>query len=305
MPSGTRRIYELAATTTEDIALGAHVIRVGRDLTAFCNTYEVDGRVSWHPPEVRGHATVNCYLLKQDGNALLIDTGVGAHRTDVTGQLADELPASTRLEILLLRQGEFDSIGNLLPLARSFSVKTIYGQFSEAPRWGDIHPDLDATDGWNVDGEAVATVVLSRQETIELGEGGVRQLSVFRPLLRLLSTHWVYDPLTRSLFTSDSFAYVVRPSDAGPWMLTSANDDMTGDQVREHLMGTRYWWLARSTVDELRRSLAAVFEAYEVEQIAPAFGAIITGSDAVARHVALVDEALVELGQSSAAIVRT
>jgi flavorubredoxin len=282
--------------------VSGHILEIGDGLTALANTYAVDGRVSWHSPSVRGFAAVNCYLLQVDEDALLIDTGVGAHRTEVVKQVGTALRQPANLAIFTLRQGEFDSIGNLLPLVHAFEVKTLYGQFTDMLNWGDFLPAFDMTGGWEAPSGAVESTVVPRLDTLCLGRGDRRRLAVFRPLLRLLSTHWVYDEATRTLFTSDSFSYIVRDAEAGPWRVTEEDDDVTVDHVSEHLVATRYWWMAQSNLDDLRRDLAETFDRYDVEHIAPAFGAVLSGSSVVQRHVQLMDQSMAELGRSSSAV---
>src|SRR3954447_6772610 len=47
----------------------------------------LDGRVSWAPQNARGYQPVNCYLLVEAERALLIDTGLPVHLSQVTEQL--------------------------------------------------------------------------------------------------------------------------------------------------------------------------------------------------------------------------
>jgi hypothetical protein len=279
------------------------MLAVGDGLTALCNTYEVDGRVSWHPPDARGFASANCYLLRDGPVALLVDTGLTIHGPALEQQIAALLDEDVELRILTLRQGEFDSMCNLLPLVERFGVKTLYGQFDDILRWADFRVDFDVARGWAPAGGPVASVRLSRRETLAVGRVGSRRLDVFRPLLRLLSTHWVYDETSRTLLTSDAFSYVVRPTEDGPWQVTEADDDVTVDDISEHLVNTRYWWLRESDIDDVRRDLSATFERYDIDHIAPAFGALLSGPNVVARHFELMDQSIVQLGRSSAGAV--
>lgn len=260
-------------------------------LAALCNVYSVDGRVSWHPPDIRGFAPMNCYLLREPEAALLVDTGVTVHEQQVLEQLSTLLGSRTDLAVLLLRQGEFDSICNLYPLVRAFGVKTVYGQFPNAIGWSDVRAERRnrlANDPTLAD--TVSTVVVRREGEISLGAD--RRLTAFLPLLRLLKTHWVYDEAPRTLFTSDSFSYVVRDEPGAAWVVDAETDATTLDTVVSHLLGGRFWWLANAQVDPLRRSVAEVFERFPITTIAPAYGCILQGETVVARHYALLDSAL-------------
>jgi glyoxylase-like metal-dependent hydrolase (beta-lactamase superfamily II) len=278
------------------IDLKTHSINIDSGLTAFCNCYPVDGRVSWHDPNARGIATCNCYLLQSGGESLLIDTGLGVHRAAILRQLRGALADGERLSLLALRQGEFDSVGNLLPLVDGFDVDVVYGQFDDVLEWADFVPELTLATGRPPQIGGAVSKVLPREGEVTIGNDGPRTIQFFRPVLRLLSTHWIYDRSSRTLFTSDSFGYNVQPDESGPWELDVSNDRTTVDTVREHLRTTRYWWIAESAVTEVRQDLADTFKRLDVENIAPAFGSLIRGRNAVEHHVKLLDEAISQLG---------
>lgn len=269
----------------------------GDRLSALVDTYAVDGRVSWHPPAARGLAPATCYLLVEGEEALLIDTGLTVHEQPLLAQLRTAVPAGAELSVLLLRQGEFDSMCNLPSIVRAFDVRTIYGQYVDAPIWADVHAaeERRMTGEW-AEGARLRTVLLPSDGTLPFGPGGARTLDVFVPALRLLGTYWVFDRATGTLFTSDSFTYAIRSGEDGPWLVTESDDTTTQAQVEEHLRTTRYWWLEGAYVDELRASLAAVFERFPVRRIAPAFGCVLEGEALVRRHHAMVDAAIAKLG---------
>jgi hypothetical protein len=117
---------------------------------------------------------------------------------------------------------------------------------------------------------------------------------VFVAVLRLLPTHWAYDEATATLFTSDMFTHVCRPSADSGWVVTPADDDTTIEAVREHMVGSRYWWLPEAETEEIKAGLAEVFVRHQVERIAPGYGCILDGAEVVERHLAMVQEVLAE-----------
>lgn len=281
--------------------MASEIITLGAEgLSALVDTYPVDGRVSWHAPGVRGVAPANCYLLTEGDHALLIDTGLTVHEQPLLEQLRTAVPAGSQLSVLLLRQGEFDSMCNLPSIVRAFDVRTIYGQYVDAPVWADLHADDDKrmVGEW-AEGARLSTVVLPSDGTLDFGPGGRRPLDVFVPALRLLGTYWVFDRASGTLFTSDSFTYVVRDDASGPWVVTEDDDTTTADEIEEHLRTTRYWWLPGAHVDELRASMARVFERHAVRRIAPAFGCVLEGEAVVERHYAMLDGVVAKLGFGS------
>jgi hypothetical protein len=269
-------------------------------LLALSHPYAVDGTVSWHGANARGFAPINCYVLVESDSALLVETGLGIHQDALFAEI-EESVGDRELSLLLLRQGEFDSVFNLLPIVHRFAPKVIYGQYETPLSWGNFRNDIRMSSAGTItyQGESrtfeeLEAVTLSRSAVISLGRGHARILDVFRPELLLLNTHWVYDAATGTLFTSDSFAHVVLPSADAGWVVTAQNDATTAEDVADHLRSGRFWWLAGAQLDAVRRDVAGIFERYEVETIAPAYGAILQGADVVRRHVALLDDALAE-----------
>jgi flavorubredoxin len=267
----------------------------GQALQALSHPYAVDGRVSWHPPGDRGYAMMNCYVIRDGDETMLVETGLRIHR-DV---LLDEIAACVGprpLELLVLRQQEFDSVCNVLPIVHAFEVKTIYGQHGNVIPWANFLTDVrlaaDATISYQGTRRRAADVIspqLGVDQTFRLGQ---RVLRIFRPELRLLQTHWMYDERTFTLFTSDSFTHAIASSSDESPLVTSENDTISVEHVENHLLHGRFWWLAGAHADGLRRWLASVFEAYDVRTIAPSYGGILKGQDVVARHYQMVDDVM-------------
>jgi glyoxylase-like metal-dependent hydrolase (beta-lactamase superfamily II) len=281
------------------------ITRLDEDrLWALSHPYPVDGRVSWHAPSARGYAPMNCYMLREPDRATLVETGLGIHQEALMDEIAEGL-GDRDLSIMLLRQGEFDSIFNLLPIVHTFGIKSIFGQYDTPLDWANFRNDARLSNDGTISYRGVDRMfpdleakVLSKFELIPVGGGRERLLEVFRPELLLLNTHWVYDAATLTLFTSDTFTYVVRPDADAGWVVTAEDDTTTADEVQEHLLNTRFWWLADAQVDEIRRFVAGVFERYDIETIAPSCGAILRGRDVVERHYTMLDEVIAKVGRT-------
>ena len=264
------------------------------------NPYPVDGRVTWHPPEARGFAPMNTYVLLEGDSALIIDTGISVHTGALLEQLAVVLPPSAEIAVLHTRIGEYTTISNTVPIAERFRVATIHSEQQDSPRWVDFRPghgrdvgDLDALAGTRIQLFVVP-------DTIAVDAAATRVLDIFHATLRLLPTSWIYDRRTRTLFTSDVFSHGLRARPDGRWLLTDADDETTLDSMRRHLLATRYWWLAGARLEDIRASLADTFARYEVETIAPDFGCVLSGRELVGRHVEMLDMILAEAQQMAA-----
>lgn len=258
-------------------------------LYALSHTFAIDERTSWYPPDVRGVSVINCYLLIEGNEALLVDTGLAFHAEDLLDALERLLPRSARLSVLYTRVGEYQSISNTPLIHARFPVEAIYGAAPECSVWSDFGAERE----WGVPsalGEVPSRVLRSSQE-IELGTKR-RTLLVANSMLRLLTNHWVYDIATGTLFTGDVFTYAIKTAAGGPWAIDAAADRVSASDVRHHLVETRYWWLEEADVDAIRQGLRAFFATHDVKTIAPGYGCLIRGEALVRRHVGLLDEAL-------------
>src|SRR5665213_3013997 len=148
----------------------------------------------------------------------------------------------------------------------------------------------------NARGYSLKTTLVSRAETLHVGEA--RAIEVFQAPIRLINTRWMFDYNTRTLFTSDSFSHQWSDSADGPWSITSEECTTTAGHIRSFLLNTRYWWLEGGKTTELRRKLAAVFEKYPIETIAPGYGQVLRGRALVERQYSMFDDVLARLDQS-------
>lgn len=274
------------------MADGITVLAEGK-LYALGGVVEVDGRVSWFAPDARGYAPVNSYLLLEPDEALLIDSGVPAHERTLVEQLRSLLPDGVPLSILHTRIVEFDSVGNTAALLREFPIGAMYANFP-AYQWIHFHPKWDQPgvepdDLWPEDKPRDCRVARPG-DTIAVGSHG-RTVEIVAAPLRLLATYWPYDPATRTLFTSDSFGHALMQSPDDAHLLE--DDDVGYEELRDHLVG-KFDWLRAADTRPLREQLREIFEAHDVETVAPGFGRVLRGRELVARHLELVDRALAE-----------
>jgi len=264
-------------------------------LYALQNSLHLDGRVSAYPASARGYSMMNCYLLMEDDAATLLDTGFAAHEPSIRKQIASLIGPEQRLSLFPLRLNEFMSINNVETLAAHFDVEQCYTGNPDAAWWFDFGATSDQ--GQNVLDKLKVTVV-SRDETLPIGKLGGRMLNVFQAPVRLISTRWIYDGATKTLFTSDMFSHVWRDTPEGPWLVDESNDISSFDHIRSFLLNTRYWWLEGINIGPLREEVAKVVETYDIETLAPGYGAIIRGRDLVAKQFRIFDEVLASLDRS-------
>jgi hypothetical protein len=241
---------------------------------------------------------MNSYLLVEGDAAMLVDTGITIHARALVADLEATLAPGARLSVLHTRLGEYNSLSNTPAVVEAFDVRVIYGPHAQAARWTDFLPHDEV--GFRAALEATEVVVLHGEQVLHVDAGGRRPVDVFSPVLRLLPTHWAYDRATRTLFTSDMFSHVARPTAAGPWVVTDEDDTTPIEAVRDHMLGTRYWWLADADTTGIARGLAATFARHDVERIAPGYGCVLEGRAVVARHLEMVQAVVATNGRLAA-----
>jgi len=262
---------------------------------ALHNVIALDGRVGHYPISARGYAPCNCYLLKEPEEALLLDTGFGIHRDAMIAQIGGLLDPGTALSMTVMRLNDYLSVGNAVPIARRFGIRKLYATIQTAAGSLDFESRNAAEAETN---RALMPVeLITGNEWIDLGQQG-RRIKFNQSPLRLINTRWIYDPLSRALFSSDMFAHSWSATPRDDWTLTARTDTTTEEDVRRFMLSTRYWWLEGARTDELRRELAGIFDSYPIETIAPGYGFILKGAEIVERHYRMLDEVLRKLDQS-------
>ena len=68
--------------------------------------------------------------------------------------------------------------------------------------------------------------------------------------------------------------------------------------VRSFLLNTRYWWLEGVETGPMRKGIADVFDSYDIENLAPGYGAILLGREQVERQFTVLDDVLRDLDRS-------
>ena len=257
-------------------------------LYALQNPFTLDGRVSSYPASARGFSVANSYLLTQPDAAMLIDTGFGKDEPVIRAQIESLIAPALPLSMFPLRLNEFMSINNVESFAGHFNVETCYTSNIDAALWFDFGAKAEGRDIL----KSMKVTAVTRADTIKVGLGG-RVIDVMQAPIRLIATRWLYDRVTRTLFSSDMFTHVWRDTPSGPWIVTETDNDSTSlADVRSFMLNTRYWWLEGAPTDSIRRGIGNVFDKYDIETIAPGYGCILRGRSVVERHYGMLDEFL-------------
>jgi flavorubredoxin len=259
-------------------------------LFALGATIPVDRMISWLPPDCDGHVSLNCYVVVDGSAGAIIDTSFPIIGDEIVAQAQGFRHFST-VTMLLTRIVEFDSLGNAELLDDLFPVDHIYAHFLPA-HWIYFRAERQRVrPAGNYDWH-----MFSDGQEIPVGEGS--HLVALNTRVKLLATAWIYDPATRTLFTSDSFSHV-RSETPDQRVVTAEDDDCTRDDVMRHLI-SKFRWMDQADTEPMRRYLDEIFSSYDVDRIAPAYGCVLAGADVVQRHVSLVDEVLGDLHAAQA-----
>jgi len=291
-----RRDYILPANKLRNATMSYSAISelAPGKIYALHNTFELNGRVSAYPESARGYTASNCYLLKEDDGAILLDTGYAVHETAILEQLRTLLSPEMPLSIFPLRINEFMSVCNVMAVARNFNAVECYSNVPEIESWIEFETvDRDAPDHPHI-----ATTLLERGDFCQVSIGKHHVIDVLNAPIRLISTRWIYDPDSKILFSSDMFSHVWHAYEEGPWVLDGLDNVTDDDFVRSFLLNTRYWWIEGAEIDSARRNVARVFEDYDIETLAPGYGTILRGRDQVERQFTVLDNVLRDLDRS-------
>ncbi|HEY2533618.1 MAG TPA: hypothetical protein VGJ20_37775 [Xanthobacteraceae bacterium] len=267
---------------------GGITLLADNQLHALQNPFALDGRVSCYPASARGFSVANCYLLTQPDAAMLIDTGFGKDEPAIRAQIESLIAPGLPLSMFPLRLNEFMSINNVESFAAHFNVETCYTSNIDAALWFDFGAMAEGRDIL----KSMKVTAVTRADTIRLGKSG-RAIDVMQAPIRLIATRWLYDRVTRTLFSSDMFTHVWRDTPTEAWIVSETENDSTSMwDIRSFMLNTRYWWLEGAPTDSIRRGIGNVFDKYDIETIAPGYGCILRGRNLVARHYRMLDEFL-------------
>lgn len=220
--------------------------------------------------EDRGHLHVACYLIEAPAGPLLIDTGSYVHR----GSLLEKIEAVTGGEApaaIVMTHFDLPHSGNLRAFQRRWpDVELIVG----SPRPA-VHGYPDAESRFRKPGPF---------------EAAGRTLEFVRPpLADVVSTSWIVDRASGTMFTADGFGNFHAPDACDVVPVTPADRPADDDIVAYHAETLR--WLEFVDRDLLVGHLGRLFETWPVERLAPTHGNPVPAGN-VDEHVAVIASAV-------------
>ena len=252
------RTAQRAAVTGPHSLIGDRIYRLGANIV-------LDENVSWCPPGTRTTQAVNCYLIKGDNGSVLVDTGIRLHEADIIRQLDSLLEQGEPLVVVLTRT-EMECCLNLPALEARFNVESV----------------------WYTGGITVPRMAASPQR-IMVNPGTSREVEVMdgltlefvSPLMRLLPTLWIFDPVSKVLLTSDAFTHRSPGSSVGSSPAAGLH---------------KFQWFAQADTRDIGRDVEEVILRRQVEAIGPGYGEPIVGASESAAEAAILAEAIRKVG---------
>lgn len=253
-------------TAQRAVATGAHRL-IGDRVHRLGANIVLDENVSWCPPGTRTIQPVNCYLIKGDNGSVLVDTGIRLHEAEIIRQLDSLLDPGERLAVVLTRT-EMECCLNLPAIEARFNVESV----------------------WYTGGITVPRMTASPQR-IMVNPGTSREVEVIdgltlefvSPLMRLLPTLWIFDPVSKVLLTSDAFTH-----------RSPGSSRSSGSSAAAGLQ--KFQWFAQADTRDIARDVEEVILRREVAAIGPGYGEPIVGASESAAEAGELAEAIRKVG---------
>ena len=237
-----------------------------------------DVSVSWIPGGLGGWMPVQCFVFRDGPEAVVMDSGLGAHRAAIEAGLQDLLGDDPPPKALISRW-EPDAMVNLPWLIHRFGVRDVLS-------YGGIDP-LDFFEQFE---EAAATTQVEAAgpaRLVPIGPGqilhvGRLRIEVLPVSLRLLLAVWFFEHTTGSLFTADSFGFL--PNPAGPFPFVARPDaEAFSPAMLYRSLEAKFDWLVGAQTEALIADLEGLAARLPIERVCPSLGGIIEGRDNVSR----------------------
>jgi hypothetical protein len=237
---------------------------IAENLFALTTLVPIAGR-SWLPPGTTGLEPFNRYLTLSNSHALLIDTGPAAHRAMILESL-DRMVGARKLTVMVTRS-ELDCISNVGAIVDRFRDLRVIGVMKNLPLLGLVHMERPPRHGLSAERMPMGRT---------LADYGFERFKPMPPVIKTLSTIWMMDELSGTLFTSDSFSADLMHSPDDPLVRRDAGGFPPPATLRRHILA-KFDWLARADTGSLHANWEQFFADVRPLALAPGLGRIQMG----------------------------
>lgn len=233
-------------------------------------------RLSWIADDSRGFLPLHVYVLRDSGALLLVDTGTGAHKPQITEGF-DYLMDGYADRRLLVTRREPDCFVNFSWAVQTFGISRIYyaGELNPLNLFERFEQTANELQLHHLYKGAIENI----QPGLNFTVGNLR-IRMVKSAIRLIAAIWAYEETTKTLFTSDSFAFVTVPQASSSPVVKPSDDEISAERVFGYL-DKKFDWLRGVDPAPFKTELAAIFEGPDIERLCPTYGAVIEGREAV------------------------
>lgn len=239
--------------------------------------FVAEGTTGWMP--------FQCYVV-QDGDArLIVDTGLPSLAATVRDGL-DRLVGPDGSCAVFATRREVENLDNLSWILRRYSVETFYmiighmiaplGAVTFFDELDDAH-EVAMAEAHIAANEEVPIEWIRRPDPVKLGS---RTLVPVRSPIAILSTYWLYDPDSGTLFSSDLWGFLPADAPGGPERAARSPGQVTVERLQAHIEA-KFDLLCGTDTTWIRDALRKIAREHRIERVCPSYGCIIEGRDAV------------------------
>lgn len=240
------------------------------DVLVLSDLVPIDGRVNWLPEDAEGFEPHNKYVIQSPDAVLVIDTGVAAHEAGFLARL-DEVANGRRIVVLTTRN-ELACTGNLGAIVDRFPDVFVMSP-NGLPPLGLVHLEKKRR-------EDIRTHRPKHGERLSVA--GFERLEIITPAIRLLGTGWVFDHVTKTLFTSDFFGADMMATENATVIRKTADGLAETDFIRRAILA-KFDWLERADTRLIEARWDQMFADLQPRFIAPAHGRVQAGHALIER----------------------
>lgn len=233
-------------------------------------------KVSWIGRHMTGFMPVSCYLLKNEGHALLVDCGLPVHYPSVAKDLAALVADCHRVDMIMTRR-EPDNIINLPGLIGALGIRSIYcAGIIDPLDFFDLFEETNTNAHFLADTSRMPKWVVPGA-TIKVGS---LEVSVSRSELRVLSVFYFHEATTGTLFGADSWSMLTQEHAATIEVVREIDERMRAPSIEKSLEG-RFEWLLGARLTTVKDCIASLERFQPIERICGTYGCIIEGRETV------------------------
>ncbi|POR51945.1 hypothetical protein [Bosea psychrotolerans] len=238
---------------------------------------------TWILSGLEGHLAVSCYVLIDGGHAMIIDTGLAAHRDEV-GRSISWLLADCRRRELIMTRREPDAIINLPFLVKEVELDAVF--------CGGVLNPLDFFE--RVDQKSleshVSAIAHASVEWAKPGSAlpiGALSLEILRTTVVVLPKTHLYEQRTGTLFGSDTWGFLSQLGTSSLDIVTAWDERLSRGSIARYLRH-KFDWLCGIDTSVIEADLA-LLKQYDIRRICSTYGGVIEGALLASR---VIDETI-------------